>query len=46
MTPQTRSLYDQQHGDIVAALRERDAVAARAAMTRHLVSVRDNLLGA
>ncbi len=46
LTPQTRSLYDQQHGDIVAALRERDAVAARAAMIRHLTSVRDNLLGA
>lgn len=45
LTPTTRSLYDQQHGDIVAALRERDATAARAAMLRHLVSVRDHLLG-
>ena len=46
MTPEVRALYDRQHGGIVAALRERDAVAARAAMVNHLVSVRDNLLGA
>jgi DNA-binding FadR family transcriptional regulator len=45
LTPNTRTLYDQQHGDIVAALRERDANGARAAMLRHLVSVRDHLLG-
>jgi DNA-binding FadR family transcriptional regulator len=45
LTAATRSLYDQQHGDIVAALRERDASAARAAMLRHLIAVRDHLLG-
>ncbi len=44
LTPAARMLYDQQHGDIVTALRERDAVAARTAMQRHLTSVRDNLL--
>lgn len=45
VSPETRSRYDQQHGAIVAALRDRDADAARTAMHRHLVMVRDRLLG-
>jgi DNA-binding FadR family transcriptional regulator len=44
-TPESRSLYDRQHGAIVAALRDRDADAARAALQRHLTDVRDRLLG-
>jgi DNA-binding FadR family transcriptional regulator len=45
LTPEARALYDQQHGAIVAALRDRDTAAARAAMQQHLISVRDGILG-
>lgn len=44
-TPALRSVYDRQHGAIVAALRERDPEAARRAQHQHLAAVRDNLLG-
>ena len=44
-TPESRSRYDQQHGGVVAALQDRDADAARAAMQKHLLEVRDRLLG-
>jgi DNA-binding FadR family transcriptional regulator len=45
MTPQSRAVYHRQHGDLVTALLERDAEAARKASHLHLVTVRDNLLG-
>jgi DNA-binding FadR family transcriptional regulator len=44
-TPQRRAIYHRQHTDLVNALSERDAEAARAAAHLHLVTVRDNLLG-
>lgn len=44
-TPESRALYDRQHGAIVAALRDRDADGARAALQIHLAAVRDRLLG-
>jgi GntR family transcriptional regulator, uxu operon transcriptional repressor len=37
--------FDRDHHDVVAALRERDPEAARAAMRRHIESLRKNLLG-
>lgn len=45
VAPQARAIYHRQHADLVTALSERDAEAARAAAYRHLVTVRDNLLG-
>ena len=45
VTPQRRAIYHRQHGDLVNALSERDAEAARAAAQLHLVTVRDSLLG-
>lgn len=45
MNDEARSQYDMQHGALVAALRERDADAARAALQQHLSAVRDRLLG-
>ncbi len=44
VTPSLRSIYDRHHTAIVAALRERDAEAARLAMVAHLTKVRDTLL--
>lgn len=44
VTPQTREVYNRQHGDLVVALRERDSDAARRVMHQHLAMVRDNLL--
>lgn len=46
VTPELRTIYDAQHGDLFRALKERDPDAARAAMLSHLVKVRDNLLAA
>jgi DNA-binding FadR family transcriptional regulator len=40
-----RDQYRADHREIVEALRARDSVAGEAAMTRHLVRVRANLLG-
>lgn len=45
VTPQTRAVYHRQHADLVTALSERDAEAAREAAHMHLLTVRDNLLG-
>ncbi|MBS7543645.1 FadR/GntR family transcriptional regulator [Ancylobacter oerskovii] len=45
ITAERRDLYRQEHREIVAALRARDGRAAEAAMTRHLVRVKANLLG-
>jgi DNA-binding FadR family transcriptional regulator len=39
------SRYRKEHHDIVAALRDRDAAAASDAMTLHLESVRNAILG-
>jgi DNA-binding FadR family transcriptional regulator len=44
-TAESRSVYDRQHGAVLAALQDRDADAARAALQRHLAEVRDRLLG-
>ncbi|GAB4173461.1 MAG: FCD domain-containing protein [Thalassobaculales bacterium] len=45
-TPERRARYCQEHRAIVAALKTRDAAAAEAAITAHLLAVRHNLLGA
>ena len=44
-SPERRRGYERCHGELVAALAERDADAAREHMRRHLVDVRTNLLG-
>lgn len=44
-TPQRRAAYEQEHRALVAALRQRDVVAARALCLAHLQHVRTNLLG-
>jgi DNA-binding FadR family transcriptional regulator len=44
-SPQRRRGYERCHGEVVAALTERDADAARERMRAHLVDVRTNLLG-
>jgi GntR family transcriptional regulator, uxu operon transcriptional repressor len=44
-TPERRRDYEDCHGEIVAALIDRDPDAAREEMRRHLVRVRTNLLG-
>lgn len=43
MTAQRRQAYQREHRQIVAALRERDAARARAAMTAHLRHIRRNM---
>jgi GntR family uxuAB operon transcriptional repressor len=45
-TPERRRGYESGHGEIVAALVERDPDTAREHMRRHLLDVRTNLLGA
>lgn len=45
VTPELRHVYDGQHADLVAALKERDAEAARRHAHAHLSMVRDNMLG-
>jgi DNA-binding FadR family transcriptional regulator len=44
-TPERRLEYQQEHRALVAALKERDAVRARALSQAHLVHVRTNMLG-
>ena len=44
-TPERRLEYQQEHRDLVAALKQRDAVRAKALCTGHLVHVRSNMLG-
>ncbi len=44
VTPELRTLYDREHGEIVAALKDRDPEAARKALFKHLSRVRDSLL--
>lgn len=44
-TPERRHVYQQEHRELVAALRQRDAQKARALCLAHLVRVRTNLLG-
>ncbi|MGQ9370154.1 FadR/GntR family transcriptional regulator [Azospirillum sp. ST 5-10] len=43
VTPERRAAYQQDHRTIVAALEGRDPAAAREAVRRHLIAVRDNL---
>lgn len=45
LTPERRATYRVEHREIVAALRSRDTQRAEAAITAHLVRVRDNLFG-
>jgi DNA-binding FadR family transcriptional regulator len=44
-TPERRLEYQQEHRALVAALKDRDAVRARALCLAHLVHVRTNMLG-
>ena len=44
-TPERCLDYQQQHRELVAALKDRDAERARAACLAHLVQVRTNMLG-
>lgn len=44
VTPERRLGYDREHSDIVTALRQRDAEAARRMLFRHLSGIRDTLL--
>ncbi|MDB5822814.1 MAG: deoR-like helix-turn-helix domain protein [Herminiimonas sp.] len=43
LTTERRKAYEQEHRALVAALRERDATAARKAMVSHLLHVQQNL---
>lgn len=45
LTPERRAAYQHEHRLLVAALKRRDADAARAATSEHLTHVRRNLLG-
>lgn len=45
VTPERRAIYQQEHRDLVAALKRRDAEAARELMEAHLVQVRRNMFG-
>jgi DNA-binding FadR family transcriptional regulator len=45
VTPERRLQYQQEHRDIVRALKARDAERARAAITAHLQHARRNLFG-
>jgi DNA-binding FadR family transcriptional regulator len=42
-TPERRVIYQREHWTLLAALRNRDADAARALLISHLVNVRHNL---
>jgi DNA-binding FadR family transcriptional regulator len=44
-TPERRLEYQQEHRELVAALKQRDAQQARALCLAHLVHVRTNMLG-
>ncbi|MEX6508675.1 FadR/GntR family transcriptional regulator [Jiella sp. M17.18] len=46
ITEERRANYVAEHAEIMAALQARDAARAEAAMRAHLVTVRQNLLGA
>jgi DNA-binding FadR family transcriptional regulator len=45
VTPERRICYQEEHREIVQALRERDAERARAAIVAHLQHARRNLFG-
>jgi len=45
VTPQRRLAYQQEHRELVNALRERDVEKAKAATLAHLLHVKRNLLG-
>lgn len=45
LTPDRRTQYEQQHRQLVAALKDRDVARARTLSQAHLVQVRRNLLG-
>lgn len=45
LTPERRQTYQKEHRALVAALRDRDAAAARKLIVAHLVNVRGNLFG-
>ena len=44
-TPERRLEYQQEHRALVAVLKQRDALQAKALSTAHLVHVRSNMLG-
>lgn len=44
-TPERRSLYQRQHREVIAALKERDGELAKSRLRQHLLTVRANLLG-
>ena len=44
-TPERRQAYEQEHRDLVAALKDRDAERARKLCLQHLLHVRTNMLG-
>jgi len=43
-TPERRKRYEREHGELVTALRDRDAETARTLLEQHLQNVRFNLL--
>ena len=45
VTPERRQLYQHEHRELVAALKERDADRARQLLTGHLLQVRRNMFG-
>jgi len=45
LTHERRRAYEAQHRELVAALKDRDATRATEQARRHLLNVRDNLLG-
>lgn len=45
LTPERRAAYQVEHRELVAALKGRDPVQARALASGHLMHVRRNLLG-
>ncbi|MDO9218239.1 MAG: FCD domain-containing protein, partial [Lacisediminimonas sp.] len=44
-TPERRLVYQREHRDLVAALKDRDSESARRLLTGHLLQVRRNMLG-
>lgn len=45
VTPERRLVYQAEHRALVAALKARDAQAARAVVMQHLLGIRTNMLG-
>ncbi len=45
VTPELRLTYDREHGAMVQAIKDRDPEAARKLLSKHLLRVRDSLLG-